>query len=101
MSGKGSFKRMQARMSDDIHSQGVTVYNSAVKHVKHNLTQLCDRLEHDLESKVADMLDGMDADYTNAIIGHQLMTEDAVSRREIAKLLEQVDNYFEHALRDV
>ncbi|XXH05039.1 hypothetical protein Hte_011463 [Hypoxylon texense] len=97
-SGPGCFLRIQNRMQGDLETNGESLFKAAIDPVKRDLTSLCERLESGLRAKIADMLDGMNQDYANVIIGQEVDEGIKEGAAEILKLLKEVDQYFDYKL---
>lgn len=98
--GSGCFIRIQSRMQDDLESNGESLFKAATDPVKKDLISLCELLESGLRTKIADMLDGMNQDYANVIVGQEVDEQVKEGSVEILKLLKEVDKYFDHKLKD-
>ncbi|KAI1078414.1 hypothetical protein F5B20DRAFT_228531 [Whalleya microplaca] len=92
--GKGCFARMQDRMLGDLVQNGTVMFTAATEPVKAKLANMCETLHARLEATVANILDGMNLDYSNVITGQDDTFTSEKTRDEVFKLLEEVDDRF-------
>ncbi|KAI0010153.1 hypothetical protein F4779DRAFT_578938 [Xylariaceae sp. FL0662B] len=98
--GKGCFTRMQDRMHKDLEKDGTAIFSAATEAAKAKLANLPEILHAKLEAKTAKMLDEMNLDYTNVITRQHVTRTSDSTRYEVLKLLEEVDDRFQHGRDD-
>ncbi|KAI0025028.1 hypothetical protein F4780DRAFT_490832 [Xylariomycetidae sp. FL0641] len=92
--GRGVYARIEKAMLDELRTNGFHIMSGAPRPVTQKLTNMCDKLQTDIEGKVAALLDGLTSDYRNVILGRDVTAESKPIREEIAELLETLDGRF-------
>ncbi|CAJ2506164.1 Uu.00g002940.m01.CDS01 [Anthostomella pinea] len=98
--GSGVFFRIQNAMMQEIREQGKGIFSAATDPVKKKLIAMCDKLQSDLEAQIATMLDRMNSDYANLILGPDMTDGSRAGREAILQILKAVNGQFEPSQLD-